>query len=507
MIQPEFQPIVIFLIALFSTIFALPKLVNITKKINLMDQPDRRKVHATPRPLVGGLGFVLSACFASALIVPATGLRGFFAGLALMLVIGFFDDLKELGHRQKFIGQIIAATLLIYLSQVRLISFGDILGIGELTISAYWVSFLISLFCILGVINSINLIDGLDGLAGGVGFVAFIIFATHASFAGNHTLLLLNLAFAGALLGFLRFNWHPAVVFMGDAGSLSLGFVLAFMAIAMSQGNDACIRPITALLILAVPITDTLTIMTKRVIQGRSPFHPDRHHLHHIFMRYGLSRLSTVKIIIGTSIVLGCSSLLSPIYNIPDWPLFLVFVFYFAVYFISSFFILDLLRYSLKCRRKHNWGGFPCRTIKYFSKLLDPIHIIDKDARYDVTLPIHCYTPDHKNLAKGTILNISNRGFRASIPEITTLGTQFLVDINPCKQNSLSHTHTQFMAEHLWISTVEGGQLHGFIFVNLTTEQKADLDSLMNKLGLEKIKQNSTSRLQQPELPAKAQQE
>ena len=140
MIRPEFQHIVIFLTALFSTLFALPKLVNIAKKINLMDQPDRRKVHATPKPLVGGLGFVLSACFASVLLVPATGLRGFWAGLALMLVIGFFDDLKELGHRQKFFGQIIAAALLIYLSQVRLISFGDLLGVGELVVSVYWVS-------------------------------------------------------------------------------------------------------------------------------------------------------------------------------------------------------------------------------------------------------------------------------------------------------------------------------------------------------------------------------
>jgi UDP-GlcNAc:undecaprenyl-phosphate/decaprenyl-phosphate GlcNAc-1-phosphate transferase len=354
MIQPEAKPVFIFLTALFSALFALPKLINIAKKINLMDQPSSRKVHASPKPLVGGIGFVLSACFASVLFVPATGLRGFWAGLSLILLIGFFDDLKEMGHRQKFVGQIIAAALLIYLSHVRLISFGDLLGVGDLTIPTYWLSFLVSIFCILGVINSINLMDGLDGLAGGLGLVAFMTFAVHASFAGNQTFLLLNMAFAGALLGFLHFNWHPAKLFMGDAGSLSLGFVLAFMAVAMSQGDNASIRPVTALLILGVPIVDTLTIMSRRIMQGRSPFHADRHHLHHIFMRYGLSKTVTVKVIIGFSVILCCFSLLGPIYNLPDWTLFLAFAIYFILYFISSFFILNILRYSLKIRKKRS---------------------------------------------------------------------------------------------------------------------------------------------------------
>ncbi|MCF8056444.1 MAG: undecaprenyl/decaprenyl-phosphate alpha-N-acetylglucosaminyl 1-phosphate transferase [Desulfocapsa sp.] len=321
-----------------------------------MDQPSSRKVHASPKPLVGGIGFVLSACFASVLFVPATGLRGLWAGLSLMLVIGFFDDLKELGHRQKFIGQIIASALLISLSHVMLISFGDLLGIGDLTIPTYWLSFLISVFCILGVINAINLMDGLDGLAGGLAFVAFITFAIHASFADNQTFLLLNLAFAGALLGFLHFNWHPAKLFMGDAGSLCLGFVLAFMAVAMSQGENASIRPVTALLILGVPIVDTLTIMTRRIMQGRSPFHADKHHVHHIFMRYGLSKTVTVKVIIGFSIILCCFSLLGPIYKLQDWTLFLVFAIYFTLYFISSFYILNIFRFSLKIRKNHSTG-------------------------------------------------------------------------------------------------------------------------------------------------------
>ena len=322
MINSDVQPIAIFLVALFTTLFILPKLANIAKRINLLDWPNERKVHVEPTPLVGGFGFVISACFAAALIMPATGLRGFFAGLTVLLFVGFLDDLKELGHRQKFLGQILAVSLLIYFSNIRLISFGNLLGLGEFVIPGYWLSVAITIFCLLGVINSVNLIDGLDGLAGGIGFVAFLIFAAHASFAQNQMFLLLNLSFAGALLGFLRFNWHPAKLFMGDAGSLSLGFVLAFRILGMTQGDDACIPPVSALLILAIPITDTLTVMTKRIIQGQSPFHPDKRHLHHIFMSYGFGRETTVKIIIGLSIVLGSISILGSIYNLTDSTLF-----------------------------------------------------------------------------------------------------------------------------------------------------------------------------------------
>ncbi len=117
-----------------------------------------------------------------------------------------------------------------------------------------------------------NLVDGLDGLAGSIAFVAFSTFALHAAFGGNSILMLLNLAFAGAVLGFLRFNWTPSTVFMGDAGSLCLGFVLAYMAIVMTQGVEPITRPVVPLLILAVPITDTIVVMTRRVLHGHSPF-------------------------------------------------------------------------------------------------------------------------------------------------------------------------------------------------------------------------------------------
>ncbi|AGF78347.1 UDP-N-acetylmuramyl pentapeptide phosphotransferase/UDP-N-acetylglucosamine-1-phosphate transferase [Desulfocapsa sulfexigens DSM 10523] len=482
MIHSDVRPILIFLIALFVTMFILPKLANIAKKINLLDWPSERKVHVDPKPLVGGLGFVISACFAAALIMPATGLRGFFAGLTVMLFIGFLDDLKELGHRQKFMGQILAVALLIYFSNIRLVSFGNLLGLGDIIIPGYWLSVLISIFCLLGVINAINLIDGLDGLAGGIGFVAFLLFAAHASLAQNQTFLLLNLAFAGALLGFLRFNWHPAKLFMGDAGSLSLGFALAFMSLGMTQGDNACMSPISALLILSIPIADTLTVMTKRILQGTSPFHADKKHLHHIFMRYGFSRENTVKIIIGLSILLGSISIVGRIYNLTDSTLFLFFAIYLIFYFISSFFILDLLRYSCRFRRKRDSCGAPCKALKFICQSLDIFNIIRSDTRHAVSIPARYYTTEKDRYLDGTITNISKSGFMASIPQLTTLESTFFTKINFENQDSANIPPLEFTIEHLWIATQDEKHIHGFKFKDLTAEQKSVLNLFTNTL-------------------------
>ncbi len=485
MIQANVQPILIFLIAMFTTMFVLPKLANIAKKIQLLDVPNSRKIHVTPKPLVGGLGFVVASCFAAALIIPAYGLRGFFAGLTIMLSVGFLDDLKELGHKQKFIGQILAVALLIYFSNVRLESFGNLLGFGELIIPGYWLSIFISIFCLLGVINSINLIDGLDGLAGGVGFVAFILFAAHASLAQNHTFLLLNLAFAGSLLGFLRFNWPPAKLFMGDAGSLSMGFTLAFMALGMTQGINPCMPPISALLILTIPITDTLIVITKRIIHGNSPFSPDKQHLHHIFMQYGFDRLTTVKIIVSLSAILGSTSLLEQIYNLSESTLFLLFMGYFVLYFLSSFFIPDLLHYGIKIHRKHDSQRAPFKHLKYLFQALDGLNIVRNTNRYDISIPFQCHTTNKEKHFDGIIKNISQSGFMASIPQLTTMESIPLIEMRFNTQQSSNLPQTLFKTEHLWLATQDGIHLHGFKFTNLTPEHKKILKQFIVSLKRE----------------------
>lgn len=357
MINLEIKSVLVFSLAFFSALLILPKLQRIAWKIGLLDFPNERKMHTKPKPLVGGIGIVISMTFSALLFVPLQGMRGFFSGLALLLLVGFLDDFNELGHRQKFLGQIGAALLLIYYSNVYVSSFGNLIGMGDIILAYRWLAYPVTIFCIVGVINSINLIDGLDGLAGGISLIAFLFFALHAAMSGNANFILLNLAFVGALLGFLRYNWTPSSLFLGDAGSLCLGFSLTFVAIDMSQGTSAIIRPVHALLILAVPITDTLTVLTKRSLQGRNPFLPDKYHLHHIFMRYGFSKKNAVNTILVISLLLGGLSLLGPIYSVDDKFLFLVYILYFSFYFISSFFILKLYRNNLKWRKKMGWYG------------------------------------------------------------------------------------------------------------------------------------------------------
>ncbi|MEN8141914.1 MAG: PilZ domain-containing protein [Thermodesulfobacteriota bacterium] len=436
-----------------------------------MDQPNARKAHVTPRPLVGGIGMVTAISTTSYFLVPQHGLLGFFSGLTLLALVGFVDDFREIGHRPKFLAQIIAAILLITLSDTVLYSFGDLLGLGDIAVPTAWLAMVVTVFCVVGVCNSINMIDGLDGLAGGVSFVAFVAFAAHGAISGQTTLMLLSLAFAGALLGFLRFNWRPASLFMGDAGSLCLGFALSFMAIGLTQGESGTMQPAAALLILAIPITDTLTLMTKRVMKGHSPFKADRNHLHHIFVRYGFSRKRAVKIIIGLTILTSSCSLLGPVYQLADSTLFLIFASYFALVFLSSFFVVNIARFSLKFKRqRESCDTGLCQVVRSTIILIDHLGFFRKAKRYPVELPVICRTG--RDQFSGTVLDISRAGFMARIPEMRSLKGDVEVEIDLPFFSGLRIF--QAPATNLWLDQDEEGRYnHGFCFQAVTSKQVA----------------------------------
>ena len=466
----DLKALLVFLVALFSALFVLPKLSVIATRIGLLDQPNQRKVHTTPKPLVGGIGMMISATFSSLLFIPLAGLRGFFSGLSVLLFVGFLDDFKEMGHRQKFLAQIAACILLIYFSNTTLVSFGNLLGLGDIVVPWPWLTWVTTIFCVVGVINAMNLIDGLDGLAGGISFTAFLLFAAHAFIADNTTYLFLNLAFAGAVLGFLRFNWSPASLFMGDAGSLCIGFTLAFMSISMTHGTEPLARPITPLLILAVPIVDTLTIMTKRVIKGGSPFQADQHHLHHIFIRHGLSRELTTKLIIGISLILGSISFLGPFHKLPDYILFAIFSIYFILYFSFSFFILRFMRWSHRLRRKRVKSGLPLSLIQLFFSAFDRMKLFRKSSRHTVSIPCSCFDERHKKEFHGTICNLSPTGFMAAISDLTSLGSHIQLSVEVEAVNG-KESHS-LSAKHLWVSEKNGKKIHGYKFTNMNKQQK-----------------------------------
>lgn len=317
-------------IAFLTTFFILPKLISIAFKIGLVDMPNYRKVHSEAKPLAGGIGMAMGLALSALLVMPLFNFRGLYTGLILLVVVGFLDDFEEMGSTSKLIAQIIAATLVVYFSKIQLYTFGDFLSLGE--IRTYALSVPITIFCIAGVTNSINMIDGIDGLAGGISLMAFACFAYLAQMCGNTALAVFALSYCGALLAFLRYNYPPSKLFMGDAGSLPLGFSLATFAIALTQGHAACsISPVAPLLVLAIPISDTLLVMLRRALSGQRLFQADRRHIHHILIDMGVEKPLIAWGMTLATLLLGLIAIACTKFGASDFQLFLIFLCFFAI--------------------------------------------------------------------------------------------------------------------------------------------------------------------------------
>ena len=342
-----FKIFLIFSTTLVITLLILPQLSRIASKTGLLDYPDaNRKAHNNPEPLVGGLGMIIGFFLSCLLFSQLSGMWGFFGGVAILGVAGVLDDYKELNHRWKFVAQIIASILMIYFNKTVLLTFGDLFSFGQIITGMFAIP--MSMVATVGVINSINMIDGLDGLAGGISLIAFISFGIFSYINNQTDLMLLSIALSGVVIAFLKYNWYPSKLFMGDAGSLFLGFSLTFLSLKVTQINGSHISPVAPLLILAVPIVDTITLMMKRTLKGKNPFKADKYHLHHILTRLGLDKNWTVKVILCVSVLFSCIAIVGTIAKIPEYYLFLVFITYFILYIISSFYIKNILKFKIK---------------------------------------------------------------------------------------------------------------------------------------------------------------
>ncbi len=341
----------VFFTALIGMIVILPKLIEIAstwivikkdqsgKHFTLMDAPDmKRKLHNIPKPLVGGIGMIIIVSLSSIIFVPPEdlNLRGYYSAVILLGVVGFLDDFSDLHYSWKFIAQVLASVIMINYSKTMIVSLGDLLSFGDIVLGSL-LAVPVTVFCAIGVINSFNMIDGLDGLAGGIAIIAFASFTALALINGQMEMMLLSLGLTGAVIGFLKYNWYPARLFMGDSGSFFLGFSLVFLAIAVTQRGYGLVPPVAALLILAVPISDTLTVMIKRMLSGKSPFFADKTHLHHILLRFGLKVRSSVIAILTLSFAFSTVAILGTVYEVPEYYMFLVFAIFFVVYFIAMF--------------------------------------------------------------------------------------------------------------------------------------------------------------------------
>jgi UDP-GlcNAc:undecaprenyl-phosphate/decaprenyl-phosphate GlcNAc-1-phosphate transferase len=326
----------VYVVALLVAHLSIRGLSASAAKLKLLDMPDNnRKVHSVAKPLVGGLGIIAGVLVAVVLFFPVAKYISLIISILMILIVGVIDDRFDISFKWRFVVQITATVVtMIYFPGMHLLSFGNLFGFGVITTGILVIP--VTIFCALGVINAINMIDGMDGLAGTTSLIAFISFAVLAWLNDMGSMMLLSLAFAGAIAAFLRYNWYPSRLFMGDAGSMTLGFVLAFFSVELSQKPHGIVSPVAALIVLAVPVTDTLTVMIKRVLAGKSPFEPDKSHFHHILRDMGFNHAGVVMVIMSISIVFSLFAVFATIMNLPDYLIFGVFVCWFVFYFVSS---------------------------------------------------------------------------------------------------------------------------------------------------------------------------
>lgn len=284
----------VFITALFTSLIMVPFLRKWALDSDMVDHPDARKVHTQKIPRIGGIAIFMAFLFAVLVYVEMLPVvRGILAGGLIIFCTGLVDDLQGIGPKRKFLGEIAACLITIMVGNLQITRLGNLFGTGEI-ILPLWIAIPFTVFAVVGVINALNLIDGLDGLSGGVASIAIGAFFILALLDGNAPAMALCAGLMGSLLGFLKYNVYPARIFMGDAGSLNLGFLLGFLAILITQEPNATVSPVVPLLILGLPIIDTLIVMGRRILAGTSPFAPDKTHVHHKFLELGFEHRFTV---------------------------------------------------------------------------------------------------------------------------------------------------------------------------------------------------------------------
>ena len=330
----SFAMVLGFLLTLLFSILLIP----IASKIQLVDKPTERKNHIGSVPLVGGwamyLAVLTTLLFAYNLSLSSIDYALWFCA-TLLVIIGSLDDKYDIDFRWRIGVQVLVGAVTVFGAGLIVYDLGNLVGLGNLALGSLGVFF--TVWAILGLINAFNMIDGIDGLSAGLGIIAlgFIYFSANGDFQPRHEFGFLLLI--GALVAYLSMNLHlfPRVlskIFMGDAGAMLLGFVIAVLAVKYSQGPDAYLKPITILYFVAVPVMDVIVTMIRRVRHGRSPFFPDKTHVHHIFLKAGYSQREALLFILGVQFVVASIGYALNGFDGLEWLSFVGFLGLFFVY-------------------------------------------------------------------------------------------------------------------------------------------------------------------------------
>ncbi len=309
-----YQCILSFLVACFVAIVSIPVIIKISELKSLMEKPGERRSHSTPTPTFGGIA-IYAAILIAYFLWPSIDQTEVYrtnlsiVGMTILFFIGIKDDLVGIDPAKKLSFQVLAAMILILFGDLRVDYLYGIMGLHHID---EVVGIILTCFIFITLTNAINLIDGIDGLAGGIATIASATFGSWFLLTNHFTMACLAFTMAGGLLGFLRFNFSKtSKIFMGNTGSLIIGFMLAFFAVRFVSLN-ASYRyeptaffnaPIIAIVILIVPIFDTLRVFLVRILAGRSPFSADRNHMHHILLDNGLSHINATIVLCGISLL------------------------------------------------------------------------------------------------------------------------------------------------------------------------------------------------------------
>ena len=311
-------------------------------RLALLDAPGGRKRHEGAIPLIGGVAVILSFLVNALVFLPAISpYKALMVSLIVLLVVGVLDDLHELSAREKLVFQIITAVLVTSWGGIYLWHFGDLLGLGVLELGNWAIP--VSIFAVLSVVNAYNMSDGIDGLVGGWSFVTLMMISFLAQSVGLVPVSTLALVLGGAVGGFLLFNLrHPwrarATVFLGDAGSMTLGLAIAWLSIELTQARelDHGVPPVVMLWVLGLVLIDMFAVTLRRIVKRRNPLRPDRTHLHHVLLRVGFSQHSAVFFLISVNISLALLGIGMWLVGVPDVVSFVGFLALTLLYILAS---------------------------------------------------------------------------------------------------------------------------------------------------------------------------
>ncbi|RKF17828.1 undecaprenyl-phosphate alpha-N-acetylglucosaminyl 1-phosphate transferase [Alginatibacterium sediminis] len=316
-----------------TTLFFLRK---IAQRVGLVDRPNQRKLHNGEIPLVGGLSIcisILSFIYYQKMDVPHQNLYAI--SISILVFVGVIDDKYDLSVKIRLLVQTCLSIAMMYFADLQLTHLGNMFGIGQIDLG--WLGSLVTIIAVIGAINAFNMVDGIDGLLGGLATVTFtslaIIFSLHGESLLAYLCMMLVVIILPYILLNLGFLGRKHKVFMGDAGSMLIGFTVIWLLLAGTQApGNGPIRPVAALWFIAVPLMDMAAIMIRRIRRGDSPFKPDREHLHHICQRLGFNSGQTLCIICLVASLFAGFGIIGEQLHIPESVMFMSFIIIFACY-------------------------------------------------------------------------------------------------------------------------------------------------------------------------------